>query len=143
MPEESLEDQGTQDSKAFMKTKSEREFATASTATRSWTTHSHLRPPRTKTLTVAAKDRETYVAVRVRAELTQGDPSRAGSKQHQWSLSAQRLDVPMDEHPELRSARDRSDAANPQARASLTLKEEPSNSMVDFVMHAETRWQRS
>ena len=44
----------------------------------------------------------------------------------------------MHEHPELKSARDRSAAANPRARSSLTLKEEPSNSMVDFVMHAET-----
>ena len=34
---------------------------------------STMRPPRTKTLTVAAKDREMYAAVRVRAELTQDD----------------------------------------------------------------------
>ena len=44
---------------------------------------------------------ETYFAVRVRTELTPDDPT---NKQHQWSLSTQRLDVPMKEHPELRIA---------------------------------------
>ena len=92
-------------------------------------------------LTVAAKDRGMYVAVRVKAELTQDDQYDQVMVMLVFITSTTRHTNARPSGAEKCERQVRS--CESTSKVIDAVKEEPSNSMVDFMMHAVTRWQRS